>query len=171
MTTDAPTEMQTGSGPGWYDADDLKWAARHWATRIGVRVGEIHLRSMTTKWASLSRSGRLTLNSELLELPRELGEYAIVHELVHLLVPNHGKVFKGFLYAYLPEWEQRARELQSFAAGRGGSRTRPAGDAAHAGDKSPGRAVGRTGRVRDPPPRRDAAVRSHQASTTRRESP
>jgi predicted metal-dependent hydrolase len=36
----------------------------------------------------------------------------IVHELVHLLAPNHGKVFKSFLYAYLPDWEERERQLR-----------------------------------------------------------
>jgi predicted metal-dependent hydrolase len=30
-----------------------------------------------------------------------------VHELVHLLAPNHGKVFKSFLAAYLPDWHER----------------------------------------------------------------
>jgi len=66
---------------------------------------------MTTKWASMSTAGRLTLNSELLTLPRSAGEYAIVHELVHLLAPNHGKVFKSFMAAYLPDWEEREKAL------------------------------------------------------------
>jgi len=50
---------------------------------------------MRTKWASLSTAGRLTLATDLLCLPRELVEFVIVHELVHFLAPNHGKVFKG----------------------------------------------------------------------------
>jgi hypothetical protein len=41
-----------------------------------------------------------------------LAEFVIVHELVHLLVPNHGKVFKCFMYAYLPDWEEREQQLQ-----------------------------------------------------------
>jgi len=36
----------------------------------------------------------------------------IVHELVHLLAPNHGKVFKSFMYAYMPDWEKREAALQ-----------------------------------------------------------
>ncbi len=67
---------------------------------------------MGRKWASMSTAGNLTLSSELLELPQSLGEYVIVHELVHLLAPNHGKVFKSFLYAYLPDWEERERQLR-----------------------------------------------------------
>jgi predicted metal-dependent hydrolase len=95
----------------WHDADDLRWAARHWATRIGVRLRGVHVRPMKTKWASMSTAGRLTLNGELIALPRSVGEYVIVHELVHLLAPNHSKVFKSFMHAYLPDWEERERRL------------------------------------------------------------
>ena len=41
---------------------DLKGAVQQWADRIGVKVREIHLRSMQRKWASISTKGRLTLN-------------------------------------------------------------------------------------------------------------
>jgi predicted metal-dependent hydrolase len=61
----------------------------------------------------MSTAGRLTLNTDLLTLPGALAEYVIVHELVHLLVPNHGKVFKSFLTAYLPDWRERQHALPS----------------------------------------------------------
>ena len=54
------------------------------------------------------------MNLDLLDLPRELGEFVIVHELVHLLAPNHGKVFKSFMYAYMPDWEKREAALQKY---------------------------------------------------------
>ena len=98
----------------WQDAADLRWAVRQWAARMGVRVRRIQVRAMGRKWASMSTAGNLTLNSELLELPQPLGEYVIVHELVHLLAPNHGKVFKSFMYAYLPDWEEREQRLHSY---------------------------------------------------------
>ena len=104
---DPPTQEQAR----WQDADELRWAARHWAVRIGVKTPQVHLRPMTTKWASISTSGRLTLNADLLTLPKPLGEFVIVHELVHLLAPNHGRVFKSFMHAYLPDWEEREQRL------------------------------------------------------------
>ena len=107
-----PTTVEGGLPQRWHDADDLRWAARHWAARIGVKTSAIQLRHMRTKWASMSTAGRLTFNTDLLTLPRELGEYVIVHELVHLLVPNHGRVFKSFMYAYMPDWQARDRHLQ-----------------------------------------------------------
>jgi len=97
----------------WYDAEELRWAVRNWATRIGVKTPVIHLREMRRKWASISTAGRITLNLELLDLPRELGEFVIVHELVHLLAPNHGKLFKSFMHAYMPDWEERGGALHS----------------------------------------------------------
>jgi predicted metal-dependent hydrolase len=111
-TTRRPTAAPA-PGPGdWSDVEDLRWAARHWATRIGVKPSQIHLRPMTTKWGSVSRKGRLTLDTGLLGLPRDLAEYVVVHELVHFLAPNHGKLFQSFLFAYLPDWEGRHQRLQ-----------------------------------------------------------
>ena len=101
----------------WRDADDLRWAARHWAARIGVGLRRLTVRPMKRKWASISTVGRLTLDAGLLQLPRHLGEFVIVHELVHLLCPQarHGRVFKAFLSAYLPGWQQQERMLQEYA--------------------------------------------------------
>ena len=105
----------------WRDAEEMKWAARHWAARVGVKLGQIQVRNMSQKWASMSTSGRLTLNSELLELPKDIGEFVIVHEVLHLIAPSHGPVFKSFLYAYLPNWpekEKRLREAEALAFGK-----------------------------------------------------
>ncbi len=99
----------------WQDAEELRWAVRHWASRIGVKPPQIHLREMRRKWASISGVGRLTLNTELVELPKDLGEFVIVHELVHILAPNHSKVFRSFMHAYLPDWENREQQLRHFA--------------------------------------------------------
>jgi predicted metal-dependent hydrolase len=103
------------NGPTWQDTNELRWAARHWAVQIGVRVPYIHIRPMTTKWASISTAGRLTLDAGLVKLPKPLGEFVIVHELVHILAPNHGKLFKSFMSAYMPDWIERERDLQKFA--------------------------------------------------------
>lgn len=91
---------------------DLKAVVQRWADNIGVEVSEIHLRTMTQKWASISTKGRLTLNTQLLKLPEALSEYVIVHELVHILAPNHSKLFKGYMSAYLPDWQERQKCLK-----------------------------------------------------------
>jgi diacylglycerol kinase family enzyme len=81
MKPGTATPKGNASAAQWYDADELKWAVRHWAARIGVAVPQVHLRRMRGKWASISTAGRLTLNAELLDLPKDLGEFVIVQEL------------------------------------------------------------------------------------------
>jgi len=98
----------------WRSSDDLKAAAYAWAERINITLLQVSVRKMRRKWASISTAGRLTLSIDLLQIPEELGEFVIVHELVHLLVPNHGKVFKSFMFAYLPDWEEKERLLQQY---------------------------------------------------------
>jgi predicted metal-dependent hydrolase len=93
--------------------DKIRASVQTWADKMGVAVHEIHLRAMRTKWASLSTDGRLTLNDELLGLRDNLCDYVIVHELVHLKVRNHGKLFKSLMHAYLPGWEEMERELST----------------------------------------------------------
>jgi predicted metal-dependent hydrolase len=72
-----------------------------WASRIGVEPKEIRIRQMKSKWASCSSNGRLTFNSEILQQPASFRREAIVHELLHLKVPNHGKLFKNLMRTYL----------------------------------------------------------------------
>lgn len=98
----------------WLCPDDMKAAAFEWADRMHINLLQIRIGSMSRKWASISTIGRLTLSNDLLKIPKELGEFVIVHELVHLLVPNHGKVFKSFMFAYLPDWEEKETLLQRY---------------------------------------------------------
>lgn len=81
----------------------FKAEVRRWAERIGVEVKEIHLRAMHRKWASASRRGRLTFNTELLAQPLAFQREVIVHELVHIKLGNgsHAKLFRALLRAYV----------------------------------------------------------------------
>ena len=116
MKATATKMAQAEPADRWQDAEELRWAVRHWAARMGIKAPQVYLREMKRKWASISGVGRLTLNTELIDLPKELGEFVIVHELVHRLAPNHGKVFKSFMHAYLPDWETRERRLRLLAS-------------------------------------------------------
>ena len=72
-----------------------------WADEIGIVPKEIHIRPMRRKWASCSTKGRLTFSYELLNQPSDTRAQAVVHELLHLKYPNHGKMFSSLLLAYL----------------------------------------------------------------------
>lgn len=92
--------------------DNFKNSVLEWAEKIEVEPKEIHIRQMSNKWASLSDTGRLTFNSELLSKHRKFSDYVIVHELLHMKVPNHGKLFKSLMHAFIPECEKIAEDLK-----------------------------------------------------------
>jgi predicted metal-dependent hydrolase len=71
------------------------------ATEMGVTPREIHLRRMKQKIASCSSKGRLTFDPSLLEEPDEVRLRAVLHELLHLRYPNHGRMFKTMLETYM----------------------------------------------------------------------
>lgn len=81
--------------------DLFKTEVKAWARRIGVEPTEVHVRPVRRKWASCSSKGRLTFDSELLHQPAGFRAEAVVRELLHLKVPNQGKLFKALLGAYL----------------------------------------------------------------------
>ena len=93
----------------WTDAEKFRSIVFEWARKIDVSPKEIQLRSMKNKWASLSGSGRLTFNTELLDMEINFCNYVIVHELLHMKIPNHGKLFKSLMLAFLPDWEKSSQ--------------------------------------------------------------
>ncbi len=82
-----------------------------WQKILKVKVNRIQIRKMKNKWGSCSSKGTLTLNEELTKLPFEYVEYVIVHELLHLIIKNHGRTFKTLLHAYLPEGDKIHEKL------------------------------------------------------------
>jgi predicted metal-dependent hydrolase len=91
----------------WVPLEDIvpvevfKAEVRAWAKRIGVQPREIHVRPMKRKWASCSSNGRVTFDRDLLRQPAQFRAEVIIHELLHLKIPNHGRLFRTLLRLYL----------------------------------------------------------------------
>ena len=64
---------------------------------------------MTRKWGSCSRGGIITLAEDLADEEQDFQDYVVVHELLHLRIPNHGKVFNALLTAHVPGWREHDR--------------------------------------------------------------
>jgi predicted metal-dependent hydrolase len=70
------------------------------------------LRSMPRRWGSLSSSGRISLNPDLIRAPTTCIDYVITHELVHLIYPHHGPAFYELLETLMPDWRRRKQRLE-----------------------------------------------------------
>ena len=102
MTQEEGKRGPTSTEDRWQNAEEFKQCARIWAEKIRVTPARIQLQAMSKKWASCSAGGVVSFNKRLLDENRTFGEQVIVHELIHLKVPNHGPVFRSLFQAYLP---------------------------------------------------------------------
>ncbi|CAM4001407.1 M48 family metallopeptidase [Deinococcus marmoris] len=89
-----------------------------WEERLGVRVRKLFLQRMKTRWGSCNpQSGHIRLNTELVKKPRELLEYVVAHELIHLIDPTHGQQFLTLLDEHVPTWREARAELNALPLG------------------------------------------------------
>ena len=95
--------------------EKFKARVHEWAQKLDVEVRVISLRAMKNKWASYTKhSGLLIFNLELLDMDRDVGDYVIVHELLHAVVPNHGKLWKSLMRAHLGDYEKLEAKLGKY---------------------------------------------------------
>lgn len=83
-----------------------------WEAKLGVKVSGYFLQRMKTKWGSCNhRAGNIRLNTELAKKPKDLLEYVVVHEMLHLVEPTHSERFVTLLHRHYPTWRETRAEL------------------------------------------------------------
>jgi hypothetical protein len=83
-----------------------------WEPRLRVRVTGYFLQRMKTKWGGCNpRRKHIRLNTELVKKPKDLLEYVIVHEMLHLIEPTHNERYLALLSEHYPSWREARVEL------------------------------------------------------------
>lgn len=91
----------------------FKARVRAWAQKLDIEVKTISIRPMKNKWASYTKKSQLLIfNTELLTMSKKICDYVIVHELLHFNVPNHGKLWKSLMLAYLGDYEKIEKKIK-----------------------------------------------------------
>jgi len=81
-----------------------------------VVMPKLLLRNMISRWGSCQpKSGKITLNKRLIEIPRNAFEYVVMHEFIHFLHPNHSNSFYELLSTLMPDWKLRKKLLETTA--------------------------------------------------------
>ena len=88
-----------------------------WAEKLVERDVTWQIKSMKTLWGSCNARRRsLLFNLELARVPKECIEYVVVHELTHLKIQNHSKVFEFLLGQQIPNWKSLRKKLNEYVA-------------------------------------------------------
>lgn len=101
----------------WYRrAAAIHAAARlaHFEPQVGRSARKLVIRAQRTRWGSCSARGTISLNWRLMLAPPDLLDYVVVHELCHLLVPNHSPHFWAEVARILPDWRRQRADLHEF---------------------------------------------------------
>ena len=73
----------------------------------------LRIRKMKTRWGVCNTKLKvITLNSELLKYDITKLDYVVVHELSHLIHPNHSKNFWLVVSKYCPNYKKIRKELR-----------------------------------------------------------
>jgi hypothetical protein len=89
-----------------------------WEPRLGVHVDRYFLQRMKTKWGGCNlRRRHIRLNTELVKKPKDLLEYVVVHEMLHLIEPTHSEHFVALLDEHCPTWREARQELNELPLG------------------------------------------------------
>ena len=88
---------------------DIYWP---YFERLGAKTLELQFRRMQKRWGSCSPTSKVVLNTELVKAPLHSIDYVIVHELCHLIAPNHDNKFYRLLNRITPDWEKRKQRLE-----------------------------------------------------------
>jgi predicted metal-dependent hydrolase len=86
------------------------------AGQHGVKVNRVTVRNQRSRWGSCSSRGAIALNWRLLQMPPDVSDYVILHELMHVRQPNHSRQFLREVASVCEEW--RAAEKWLRAHGR-----------------------------------------------------
>lgn len=106
----------------WYrERAKLKFAeiAEPWIQRFekyNVKPEAIYLQEMPTRWGSCTPKGKIILNPELIKAPKPCIEYVIIHELCHLVYPNHTNSFIQLQEKMMSDWEIWKMKLETLLA-------------------------------------------------------
>lgn len=99
----------------WYRnqlRQDIPALLSKWGEILDVRVAEVGIRRMKTKWGSCNAEDkRIWLNLELAKKPAICLEYILVHEMVHLIERHHNERFLAIMNKMMPKWRLHREEL------------------------------------------------------------
>jgi len=93
----------------WVHERLLYWNTQHFPQ---VKFRTLRLKYAQSLWGSCSHHGNISISTRLLLAPERVIDYVLVHELAHLLVPNHSEKFWKVVEKAMPDYEESERWLK-----------------------------------------------------------
>lgn len=98
----------------WFENVGCDWLRQRTSLlsgRFGLQPSGLEVRELGNRWGSCNAAGKLYFNWKLLQMPSQLIDYVITHELVHLIEPKHGPEFWKRMECLMPDYRIRKERL------------------------------------------------------------
>ena len=95
---------------------ELEKILKEQAARMRVSPKKLTIRDQRTRWGSCSTRGTISLSWRLIMAPPQVMQYVVIHELAHLVQPNHSPAFWQVVTRYAPDWKTSRAWLHKHAA-------------------------------------------------------
>lgn len=88
---------------------DIPRRVAKWAPVVGVKYGQIRIKSTYHRWGSCTKStGSLNFNCLLMLCPEDIIDSVVIHELCHIIQCNHSSKFYAEVLRVMPDyWDKR----------------------------------------------------------------
>lgn len=85
--------------------------------QLGVQPNEVKIMELKTRWASCTPKGNVNFHWKCAMAPIDVLHYIVVHELAHLIHPNHTTAFWNEVDKIMPNYEKQMQWLKMNGAG------------------------------------------------------
>ncbi|MFD2171025.1 M48 family metallopeptidase [Tumebacillus lipolyticus] len=89
---------------------------KRFAPRLGVNPSKIVIKEQQARWGSCTKNGTININWRILMAPMRIVDYVIVHELGHMIHPDHSSDFWTVVASIMPDYDQRKDWLRVHGA-------------------------------------------------------
>ena len=100
----------------WYlenGLEKIEKKAKLIAKKLKVKFNKIKLKNVSSRWGSCSSKGNLSLNWRLAMIPTPMVNYILIHEICHLIHPNHSQKFWQLVASLDPDYKQHQNWLKN----------------------------------------------------------
>lgn len=104
---------------GWYLREAREYFSARTAELAMIHGDHVHqpasvsVRKMKKRWGTCKSDGSIWFNRELIKKEKRLIDSVIIHELCHLVHPNHSRRFYDLVEDLMPGYSQLRKELRN----------------------------------------------------------
>ena len=83
-----------------------------YSKKLGVRVKRIAIKDLRNRWESLTKTGVINFNVNLLKAPDDIINYIVLHELCHLRFKEHSHHYWDLVHRFMPNYQDKIEWLK-----------------------------------------------------------